>query len=57
MTGRPKREGGARQVRVYRADDEEFAAIEKAATAAGKPVTEWVRETLLRAARRQHRSS
>lgn len=25
MTGRPKREGGARKVRVYRADDEDEA--------------------------------
>ncbi len=50
-TGRPPRKGGARTTRTYRADDREFRLIERAARRSGTSTAEWVRETLLEAAR------
>jgi len=50
--GRPPKKGGPRETRTYRADDREFRQIQRAATRAGKNTAEWVRETLLEAARR-----
>ncbi len=53
--GRPLREGGPRRVRTYRVDDAEYALIRAAAAAKDTTTTEWVREVLVRAARRTKR--
>ena len=50
--GRPLRAGGPRLTRTYRADKREYEQIQRAARAKGLPTCEWVRVTLIRAARR-----
>lgn len=54
----PKPPGEAKHTALsLRLNLEEVAAIGQAAAAKGLSVREWCRETILRAAKRQHRSS
>lgn len=50
--GRPYA-GGPRPQRQYRMADEDYELIRRAAKADGKTLSEWIREVLLRAARRK----
>lgn len=57
--GRPAVEDEKRRDKSFAVavNTQELAAIRAAAEAAGVRVTTWAREAILRAARRQHRSS
>jgi uncharacterized protein (DUF1778 family) len=58
MKANPEKRGPGRPAtgqmpkRYFRMDDDDWAAVESAAHAAAKTVSEFIRETILRAARR-----
>lgn len=55
--GRGRPATGITPIRYFRMDDEGWATIEKAAELAGVTVSEWIRERLMKAAKRESRAS
>ena len=55
--GRGRPATGITPIRYFRMDDEAWASVERAAEMAGVTVSEWIRERLLKAVKRESRAS
>lgn len=51
--GRPKSPNARRNVRSIHLSDDELAAVESAALASNQPLTAWMREKVVKAAKRK----